>query len=638
MGACAFAERGEVQESRVRVASLYLSKVFSMLRTSALLLLWLPFLLHAQEVCNNGIDDDGNGLIDLNDPGCPCSFVLNPVNVPSFISNPSFEERTCCPFSYVYDVPYLSCAVGWAQATSATSDYFHTCGFAPSQFPLPPPDGDACVGFISMPGYKEYVGACIYDHPLNAGTSYTLSLWIAGLSMSGDWYAGQMWNNGVYYEGAFPLALYGHPDCIALPMGTDVCAAETDGWVELARVYHQGNGQWTNVSMTFTPAEQIKTIMIGAACDLPDTYVGTLGGPFNEIGFTPYTLVDDLHLTEAVDQLVLPVTQLGSVCEHSVQVIGAPPAGTTDHQWYLNGIALPGQTGTSMDASAAGYGGGTYTLASNYQGSCLMGNTNVAMPVFPDPAFELFPASGCAPLSVTFLDTTAGTVSASVWQLGEGPDANGAFVQHTYGTPGTYDVTLTVTNAAGCTADSTLDDAIVVHALPDGAMTIAPNPTDVEHTTVSIADASGSDIVSWWWDLGTASPSTSANEAFSAHFPEVPGSYPVFLVVTNAAGCADTVRSMVVVTPSGHLEMPNVFTPNGDGDNDAFIPLEHADAPGMLEIFNRWGLSIFTTSTVSLGWDGRSDGRLVPAGIYYYVVTPLLGENRPAAGYVTLLR
>jgi hypothetical protein len=63
------------------------------------------------EICNNGIDDDGDGLIDLNDPDCDCSGFSNSTTVPSLIPNPSFEQMNCCPSSY----SQMSCATTWVQ-------------------------------------------------------------------------------------------------------------------------------------------------------------------------------------------------------------------------------------------------------------------------------------------------------------------------------------------------------------------------------------------------------------------------------------------------------------------------------------------------------------------------------------------
>ena len=76
----------------------------------------------SQEICGNGIDDDGDLLIDLNDPDCACSgFGGGSTTVTSLIPNPSFESNTCCPSS----VSQLYCADNWVQASNATSDYFN---------------------------------------------------------------------------------------------------------------------------------------------------------------------------------------------------------------------------------------------------------------------------------------------------------------------------------------------------------------------------------------------------------------------------------------------------------------------------------------------------------------------------------
>jgi gliding motility-associated-like protein len=68
--------------------------------------------------------------------------------------------------------------------------------------------------------------------------------------------------------------------------------------------------------------------------------------------------------------------------------------------------------------------------------------------------------------------------------------------------------------------------------------------------------------------------------------------------------------------------MPNAFTPNGDGINDVFrIP------PGMtlqlteLDVYDRWGMRVFSTRNIGQGWDGTVGGGLAPAGTYVYIVS-----------------
>ena len=71
-------------------------------------------------------------------------------------------------------------------------------------------------------------------------------------------------------------------------------------------------------------------------------------------------------------------------------------------------------------------------------------------------------------------------------------------------------------------------------------------------------------------------------------------------------------------------ELPNVFTPNGDGINDVFVPkritpelITHVD----MHIFNRWGRFVYNTNDIFINWDGRVSGSGQPCapGTYFYV-------------------
>jgi len=132
------------------------------------------------EDCSNALDDDGDGLIDLNDPDCTCE-ILSPE---SLIPNPSFEESTCCPIQR----SMLNCAVGWEQASEPTTDLIHPCGWTGWNGHFPPtpfPDGEAIMGFANGRvgggsaeyNWKEYAGACLTG-PLKANTEYRFEFYI----------------------------------------------------------------------------------------------------------------------------------------------------------------------------------------------------------------------------------------------------------------------------------------------------------------------------------------------------------------------------------------------------------------------------------------------------------------------------
>ncbi len=610
-----------------------------------LLAITLPGIIFGQEICNNGIDDDGNGLIDLNDPGCPCSTALILPGVQSYIRNPSFEQRTCCPLGFVgnFTPPWLDCATGWHQATPATTDYFNMCGYHPVGMPLPPPDGVAAVGFFTAQGYREFLGTCLTyplpSNPLLAGTTYTLSLWIAGASTNN--YHSQTAEQGqqfsTLFPDAMPLAIYGLANqCQSFPMQDVNCMEDMPGWGELGRVEVHPAWQWQRVSITFTPAQEIHSIVIGAACDISASfgnrlYVDSQGAT---VQLAPYCLVDDLTLTLASNQVLLPVAYTGNACANNIVATGQPPAGSTDLQWYLNGVALAGQHTSAINISAGGYGPGIYTLSCSVGGECLMGSTSVSSASAPIPAPLFGPASGCAPLTVVFADTTGAGTTTLQWSFGDGTTAPDSALAHTYTAPGTYDVGLTVQSGNGCTGTLTLPGAVVVYPGVQGQISAQPNPVHVENTAVQLDGSASGNIISWWWDLNAGSPSTATSQTVQAQFPAVPGEYPVLLVVVGTGGCVDTVRSIITVIDPGLIEMPNVFSPNGDGQNDRFIPRGYKGAPGQMEIFNRWGQVIFSTRNLVQGWSGIG----APDGTYFYIVTPDEPGAAKLTGHVTLVR
>ena len=91
--------------------------------------------------------------------------------------------------------------------------------------------------------------------------------------------------------------------------------------------------------------------------------------------------------------------------------------------------------------------------------------------------------------------------------------------------------------------------------------------------------------------------------------------------------------------------IPNVFTPNNDGQNDEFKPMATCPVENyQLQIFDRWGNRGFETTDVSIGWDGTFRGSVVATGVYVWRVQ-YEGLNERGAvettiktGDVTILR
>lgn len=88
------------------------------------------------------------------------------------------------------------------------------------------------------------------------------------------------------------------------------------------------------------------------------------------------------------------------------------------------------------------------------------------------------------------------------------------------------------------------------------------------------------------------------------------------------------------------IRMPNVFTPNGDGSNDRLVPFGQGElTAGQMEVYNRWGGLVFSTDDLNQGWDGTTDGKPCPDGVYFYRVqySTVFGEDGSTQGSVTLV-
>lgn len=77
--------------------------------------------------------------------------------------------------------------------------------------------------------------------------------------------------------------------------------------------------------------------------------------------------------------------------------------------------------------------------------------------------------------------------------------------------------------------------------------------------------------------------------------------------------------SLVDCTPSLILETPNVFTPNGDGDNDNYYNTLEKVESAQITIFKRLGNAVYTTTNTNFIWDGTENGNALTEGVYYIV-------------------
>jgi gliding motility-associated-like protein len=84
--------------------------------------------------------------------------------------------------------------------------------------------------------------------------------------------------------------------------------------------------------------------------------------------------------------------------------------------------------------------------------------------------------------------------------------------------------------------------------------------------------------------------------------------------------------------------IPNAFTPNGDGSNDTWSIAALLSYPNCtVSIYNRYGAAVYQSKGYQYPWDGRMNGKQLPAGTYYYIIDTQK-NNQKLSGPVTILR
>lgn len=172
-----------------------------------------------------------------------------------------------------------------------------------------------------------------------------------------------------------------------------------------------------------------------------------------------------------------------------------------------------------------------------------------------------------------------------------------------------------VTLSNGC--DSTHTNTVLLYSIN---YNVIPNEVTVNSgTTVPyyINNDNGNISFGWIASDGTACQSNCTEYTVS---PTELVTYYYFTLTDDTTGCivSDTLR--VNVEFNSAFNVPNVFTPNGDGQNDIFRCYGEDIVDYQLEIFDRWGGRMFITNVLTEGWDGVFNSLPVESGIYMAVI------------------
>ncbi len=343
---------------------------------------------------------------------------------------------------------------------------------------------------------------------------------------------------------------------------------------------------------------------------------------------------------------------------------------------------------------------GTYTvtlIVSDALG-CSPNDTATAQVVIDplDPVvadFSLMQTGNCTTLTVQGINLSTGDSVSYSWDMGDGSVLNTTDVNHVYNTPGTYIVTLTVTDL-GCGQDDSFSMPVTM---------IVELPTPLVSDAVICPDSSvvldaTSNVSNYLWSTGATTPTITVDqggtyvvEVFTADCygtdtveviegPEYElgfevnacPSEPVLLTipldgqsyswstggtgqtelvigagehiftVIDDLGCPHTdTATVIALEAEAQLYAPNAFTPDGDGLNDNFLITGIGEEAVELLIFDRWGEQLYSTTSLTEPWDGRYSGTLVKQDVYVYRLTYNAhcdqGNEKLVFGHVSVL-
>ena len=366
------------------------------------------------------------------------------------------------------------------------------------------------------------------------------------------------------------------------------------------------------------------------------------GVKMNAIGtYTVTTTLDGCAKTATTDILVVetpaaPTALTDTVyCQYDSPVPALVATGT-NITWYAgNGNLYPGIPMPNTDVA------GTTTWNADQRVSgpgsdpvvCISPKAKATVQIYAKhvPTLSTTDTVICTGNEITFATGNLGEDNNGIrWTVTGDNDINDVNpLHHAFDAIGTY--TISVTPMHKYCPNPTLTQ--VVHVFPYPILNLGPDTAIcIGSKSITLADNinKGDLRAKWLWNTNETTPSIVVTK---------PGVY-FAKVLINGCPVSDT----VTVLNDCYIDVPNAFTPNGDGSNDYFLPRQFL-TKGLtgfkMEIYNRWGQIVFTSNSLNgLGWDGKFNNVPQPEGVYVFRVEANFkdGQIETHTGNLTLLR
>lgn len=330
----------------------------------------------------------------------------------------------------------------------------------------------------------------------------------------------------------------------------------------------------------------------------------------------------------------------------SVTYTSAITGGGTNpqYQWFVNGEPVPGATGPTF----------THVTNMNEQITCQLTSSSLCVPekiVMSAPAV-IDVVDGSTPVLSYAIDKIcegehiqiepvaftpkAGTFSVSP-ATGLNVNTTTGAIDFSGAAVGNYTITYTTKGNRNCPSKTATANMEVL-AKPFVAINQMDDITSLcEGAEIRLAATDYPNATYYWWPQQYFDNNFFESKV-TGKFPE--GITTVSVFVKDENGCVAKDTTTVQLAPCCKFDMPNAFTPNGDGRNDYFAPASVTDlAITNFSIFNRWGQLVYNGFGSGVNWDGKLKGKDLAQGVYSYIIEfRCNGELFSKKGDVMLMR
>ncbi|MES2761879.1 MAG: gliding motility-associated C-terminal domain-containing protein [Bacteroidota bacterium] len=398
--------------------------------------------------------------------------------------------------------------------------------------------------------------------------------------------------------------------------GTFVITADTI--VPVATPGFSCNVNTFSLNATSTPGIELDWVA-------PSTPTVSIGNPATSTAIGIYTLTaydpnngciqtyTVLTSVPPISIVTSPTTNVLTCTTNTIMATTSPASTSSLVVTWNNGVTTSTVNPYPITAS------GTYTTMVQVVGGCssqsvITVSTNTAVNV------SIIPSS-------TIISCATGSVNLTAVSSVGGPYVYGwtnsiptyTGTQFPVSSIGNYTV-VALNTANGCTATATqyiTMESINASFVADLYQGNLPLPVSFTNTSIWVNPTG----TNYSWNFGDGG-SLASNDTTVSHLFNTEGTFPVILTATNGF-CTDTAMRYIKVDLISLFEVPNVFTPNGDGSNDVFTFRALNMGEITVTVFDRWGLKMFeATDTGNVRWDGKNkSGKTVTDGTYFYILT-----------------